>query len=130
MFSALGISPLGSSPLAFCVLSVSSSSSISNFSTTGIIPDIAEKAYLYLTGGEIRVSTLTYDNGSGIATVVTANNHGLRVDTRVRLAGADNDFYNKSFVVTENISLNSFAINIGSGDASPATTGRATGGTS
>ena len=104
-------------------VNVSSASTIPNFSTTGIIPDITEKAYLYLTGGEIRVSSITFDNISGIATVVTADNHGLRVDTRVRLSGADIPFWNRSFVVTENISLNSFAINVGPGGATPATTG-------
>ena len=57
-------------------VNVSSASTIPNFSTTGIIPDITEKAYLYLTGGEVRVSSITYDNIAGIATVVTADIKG------------------------------------------------------
>jgi hypothetical protein len=80
-------------------------------------------AITYLTGEAIRVNTFTYNNVTGIATVTTSNRHGLKVDNKVRITGANQSLYNGEFVVTENLSLTSFNVNIGVSTNSPAATG-------
>ena len=100
-----------------------SSSSISVGSTTGIGSAFTLNAFTYLTGEAIRVSALSYDNNSGIATLTSINGHGLKVDNKVRLTGANESVYNGDFIVKENIGLNSFSVVIGVGTVSPTATG-------
>ena len=80
-------------------------------------------AFVYLTGEAIRISSLTYNNVTGIAEVTTENNHGLSVDVKVKIVGANESIYNGDFVVTENVSLTTFKINVGISTNSPTATG-------
>ncbi len=66
---------------------------------------------------------MTYDNTSGIATFVTSSNHGLKVDNKTLISGADSSLYNGEFVIKKVNSLTSFSVNVGVGASSPATTG-------
>jgi hypothetical protein len=102
---------------------VVSSRSISGYSTTGVGVTLSAESFTYLTGQAIVVSGINYNNTSGIATVTTTNRHGLNVDNKVRLTGSTNSFYNGDFVVTENIGLNSFTINIGIATTVPSVSG-------
>ena len=102
---------------------VTSTSAISGVSTTGIGATAAAGSYSYLTGESLRVSSLVYNNVVGLATVTTVNAHGLKVDNVVEFVGADQALYNDSFVVTENVGLSTFVVNIGVNASSPATTG-------
>jgi hypothetical protein len=70
-------------------------------------------AIVYLTGESLGISSLTYNNTIGLATVTTTNHHGLKVDTKIRITGANEALYNGSFVVTENVGLTTFIVNIG-----------------
>ena len=85
--------------------------------------NLTSKSFGYLTGEALRVTSLTYDNVSGLATVVTAQNHGLRVDNKIRLMGANNDFYNKNVIVKTDSALNTFIVDVGIATNSPATSG-------
>jgi hypothetical protein len=80
-------------------------------------------AITYLTGEAIRISSFTYNNVIGIATIATSNAHGLKVDNKIRITGANEALYTGEFVVTENLGLNSFAVNIGVSTSAPAATG-------
>jgi hypothetical protein len=100
-----------------------SSRSISGYSTTGVGATLSAESFVYLTGQAIVVSGINYNNTSGIATVTTTNRHGLNVDNKVRLTGSTNSFYNGDFVVTKNIGLNSFAINVGIATTVPSVSG-------
>jgi len=104
-------------------VNVSSASTIGVAHTTGIGADLTSSAFGYLTGEALRVSSLTYDSVSGLATIVTSQNHGLRVDNKIRLTGANNDLYNKSVIVTNDTNLTTFVVNVGVGTTVPATTG-------
>ena len=110
-------------------ITVESSSSVSGYSTTGVGQTLTSGSYLYLTGEAIRINSLTYTTSSGIATVVTANSHGLKVDQKVRFTGANEDLYVGDFVVTEVLDVlsstptYSFSVNIGIGTTSPTATG-------
>jgi hypothetical protein len=99
-----------------------SATPVSGISTT-VGPAFTSDAIAYLTGEAIRISSLTYNNVTGIATIATVNAHGLKVDNKVRITGADEAIYNDEFVVTENLGLNSFAVNVGVSTSAPATTG-------
>ena len=99
-----------------------SATPVSGISTT-VGPAFTSDAIAYLTGEAIRISSLTYNNVTGIATIATVNAHGLKVDNKVLITGADEAIYNDEFVVTENLGLNSFAVNVGVSTSAPATTG-------
>jgi len=102
-----------------------SSKTISSGSITGIGADELSNSFVYVTGEAIRISSLTYDNLSGIATFVSNNKHGLRVDNTVRISGADQDIYNGDFSVKEIIGTGgtSFSMNLGIGTYAPTATG-------
>ena len=97
---------------------VSSASTIAN-PVSNVGSTLTSDAHLYLTGESIEVSSFVYDFTSGIATVNTASAHGLRVDNKVRITGANNDQYNGSFVVTENVTQTRFKINVGVSTIAP-----------
>jgi hypothetical protein len=80
-------------------------------------------AIAYVTGQALPVNTFTYNNVTGIATVTTINNHGLKVDNKVRITGANESLYNGDFIVTKNINLTSFNVRIGVSPSAPAATG-------
>lgn len=102
---------------------VSSASSISVGSTLGIGTQFTSNAFAQLTGEVIRISSLAYDNISGIATITTSNRHGLKVDNKIRVTGSTEEIYNGDFIIKENLSLNSFSVTIGVGTVSPAAAG-------
>jgi hypothetical protein len=104
-------------------ITVSSGSSVSGFSTTGLGSTITDNAHAYLTGEAISINSFNFNKDAGIATVTTNNRHGLKVDNLVKLVGANQDVYNGDFVVTENISLTSFSVNLGVGTTAPTATG-------
>ena len=86
---------------------------ISSPATSGINGSVLSKSQIALTGKSQAVSTLTYDNVSGIATVITSNAHGLRKDNRIILSGANNSLFNNSFIVDRIVGLSTFIINVG-----------------
>ena len=91
-----------------------SATTVSGFSTTGVPSALITDSYIYNTGKSIPISSLTYDNVSGIATVVTsATSHGLDVGNVVSLVGATTSLYNGDFVVSEDLDLTTFRLNIG-----------------
>jgi len=104
---------------------VSSASTIAGITTVGLGATATSGSQVYVTGNSLLISSLSYDNVSGIATVVTTSRHGLKVDNKVRLSGADQPLYNGSFVIKENISLTSFSLNVGVGTISPTFSGTA-----
>jgi len=102
---------------------VSSASTVGNPHLTGTGSDLTSSAFGYLTGEALRITSFTYDSVSGIATVVTSQNHGLKVDNVITLSGATNDLYNKEVVVTKNTSLTEFVVNLGVSTNSPTVAG-------
>ncbi len=70
-------------------------------------------SFAYLTGESVKINTISYNNTVGIATITTFDNHGLSVNKKIRLAGANENVYNGDFVVTQINSLTSVSVNIG-----------------
>ncbi len=102
---------------------VQSSSALSGVTTTGIDATTTADAFVYLTGESVKVNTISYDNNAGIATITTHNNHGLSVDRKIAVVGANESIYNGSFVVTRIHSLTSVSVNIGVSTSAPTATG-------
>ena len=80
--------------------------------TTGIGTSPLDKSAVYLTGGSLGISTLTYDPTSGIATFTSLSNHGLKLIIKVRVNTGVSTFRG-SFVVTKNVSATQFAARVG-----------------
>jgi len=95
----------------------------SGINTTGIGSVTTTDALFSLTGPTLGISTFVYDNVSGLATVTTNQGHGLRVNNTVRIGGATTDFFNKDFLVTDNVGINTFTINVGVNTVNPGTGG-------
>ena len=104
-------------------VTVESANTIANYSTTGVGADLTSSSYVYQTGESIKVEWFNYNETTGVGIVTTYGNHGLKVDHQVRLVGFTNDAvkFNGSFVITENKSLTTFAVNIGVGTAAAVT---------
>jgi len=99
-----------------------SATPVSGISTT-VGPTFTSNAISNLTGEAIRINSLTYNNVAGIATITTINAHGLKVDNKIRITSANETIYNGEFIVTENLSLNSFSVRIGVSPSAPTATG-------
>jgi hypothetical protein len=85
---------------------------ISSPATGGISSSVLSRSNLTLTGKSKLVSSLIYDNVSGIATVITSSAHGLRKDNRIILSGADNSLFNDSFVIDRVVGLSTFILHL------------------
>ena len=101
---------------------VASASTISPAYTTGI-GATAESGNVIVTGRSLNVFSLVYDNTVGLATVTTFNTHGLKVDSKVRLGGANDSFFNGDFIVKQVGTTTSFVLNVGVSTLSPSTSG-------
>jgi hypothetical protein len=99
-----------------------SASAVSGFSTT-VGATLTSNAILNLTGEALVVNSLTYNNVVGLATITTNNRHGLKVDNKIRITGANSALYNGSFVITENVGLTTFIVRIGISTNIPSTAG-------
>jgi hypothetical protein len=99
-----------------------SATPVSGISTT-VGPIFTSNAISNLTGEAIRISSLVYNNVVGIATITTINAHGLKIDNKIRITGANETIYNDEFIVTENLGLNSFSVRIGVSPSAPTATG-------
>jgi len=99
-----------------------SSKSISGFSTN-VGATLTQDAFVYLTGKALSVSNINYNNTTGLATVTTTPNHGLSVGNKIRLSGATQSLYNGDFIVTKNVGLSTFIINIGISTSIPTVSG-------
>ena len=89
-----------------------SDKTLSGVSNSGIGTSPLDKAAVYLTGGSLGITTLTYDPTSGIATFTSSSNHGLKVNNKVRVNTGVSTFRG-SFVVTKNVSATQFAARVG-----------------
>jgi len=96
---------------------VVSDPSISGVMTTGIGTIPLSNSVAYLTGEALRINTFTFDPTSGIATVVTSNAHGLKVNNKVKISTgiATMPVFSNDFTVRQSVNLNTFTINVGVG---------------
>jgi len=104
-------------------IQVASASTIGAATTLGVGVTDTATATAILTGQTSNVTALSYNEVTGIGIVTTAQRHGLKVDNKIRLGGADNPLYNGDFIVKKINSQTSFNINIGVGTTNPSASG-------
>jgi hypothetical protein len=102
---------------------VSSASTISNISTTGVGVTIAANSNVVLTGKTLNVDSISYNPVTGLGTVTTTLAHGLNVNSPIAIGGASQSFYNGQFVVKQVVGLSTFVANFGISTSAPATSG-------
>jgi len=86
---------------------------------TGLGATVTQNSHFYLTGKALKISSFSYDRVSGLATVTTEQSHGFRVNNAVKIGGATNSFYNKEFIVSRNVGLSTFVLNVGVNTITP-----------
>jgi len=102
--------------------SAQSTKSVSGFSTN-VGATRTQDSFVYLTGRALSVNSINYNNVTGFATVTTSPNHGFAVGNKIRLSGATQSLYNGDFVVTKNVGLSTFIIDVGISTNIPSTSG-------
>ena len=107
-------------------LQVESASAVGNASTTGIGVTVTAYSRAINAGKSIDITTLTYNNVTGISTITTTQNHGLSVGNKITIGGANSSLFNSDFLVKKVNSLVQFETFVGIGTTSPATTGTKT----
>ena len=107
-------------------LQVESASAVGNASTTGIGVTVTAYSRAINAGKSIDITTLTYNNTTGISTITTIQNHGLSVGNKITIGGANSSLFNSDFLVKKVNSLVQFETFVGIGTTSPATTGTKT----
>ena len=92
---------------------------ITGITTAGVGTAMLANATAYLTGEGIRVSNITYDTKSGLSTFTSVNDHGLKVNDKVKvvtgIATLSGQPFDGEFVVQQNIDLKNFVVLVGSG---------------
>ena len=90
---------------------------VTGVSTAGIGTSKLGEAAAYLTGQSIGISSITYDSVSGIATVNTRNNHGLKPNTKINIRTGITTMpvFTGNFIIKQNKSLTSFTVDVGAG---------------
>lgn len=112
-------------------IQVVSSNTIQNPSTVGLGSVTTEKANVILVGKTLSISTSYYNSNTGISTFVFNSAHGLKVNDKIRIAGAASSSFNNDFII-KNISgpggtaATSITIDLGITDNSISTGGNIT----
>ena len=104
-------------------IEVTSIDSLGIGETSLVVGTAVTNAMLVLTSNSLRISSLDYNNVTGVGIVTTTQAHGFRVDNKVRIFGADETLYNSEFIIKKVNSLTAFEVNIGVSTSIPATTG-------
>lgn len=107
-------------------LQVESARAFTTGSSTGIGVTVTAYSRAINAGKSIDITTLTYDNTTGISTITTIQNHGLSVGNKITIGGANSSLFNSDFLVKKVNSLVQFETFVGIGTTSPATTGTKT----
>ena len=107
-------------------LQVESARAFTTGSATGIGVTVTAYSRAINAGKSIDITTLAYNNVTGISTITTIQNHGLSVGNKITIGGANSSLFNSDFLVKKVNSLVQFETFVGIGTTSPATTGTKT----
>ncbi|MGA1048948.1 MAG: hypothetical protein ACO3UU_13145, partial [Minisyncoccia bacterium] len=91
----------------------------------GIGITASSSSYFNITGQSLRILSFTYNPTVGIATFATERPHGLYKNNKIFISGANDDFFNGSFIVNKISGTNPsiFEVNVGIKEGSYTTTG-------
>ena len=71
----------------------------------------------------MNVSSFNYNQVTGVGVVTTTQNHGLRVNNKIKIAGIEQSLYRGDFIIKKTEALNSFEISVGVGTTAPTPSG-------
>ena len=102
----------------FKVVAVPSSKSISILNTLGIGATYLTRnderfPIAFLASKGVGVTSVTYDNPSGISTVVVNGSHGLVPGNSFQLVGTGNTYFSQKFFVSEVVGVSTFVFSAG-----------------
>ena len=96
---------------------VSSASTISVSSGIGVTNLLT--ATIQNIGRSYDVSSFNYNKDTGVGVVTTTENHGLRVNNKIKLQGIEQSSYEGDYIIKKTDSFNSFEISVGVGTTAP-----------
>ena len=94
-------------------IDVISSETISSYSSSGVGVTLTSDSIYIPTGKSLSISSLTYSSVTGLATVGFTTSHGFKVDSKVRVGGANQSAFNGDFIVKGVVGLTTCIINVG-----------------
>lgn len=95
---------------------VSSASTVGGASGIGITN--LSLSSVQLIGRTLNVSSFNFNKVTGVGVVTTTENHGFRVNNKVKISGVEQSLYQGDFIIKKS-SLNTFEINVGVGTTAP-----------
>ena len=101
-------------------IELESSTVVINPSVAGLGSDLTSPGLCLLTGNTLGISTLQYNIVTGITTIGFNTTHGFRVNQKLRLSGASDNFFNKDYIVKELFGTPSTSLTINAGIATTA----------
>ena len=104
-------------------INVVSSQTITNPVSSGIGAIVTSNAKVVPTGKTLSVSSLTYNSTVGLATITFTSAHGLKVDNKIRISGANQSVFNGDFIVKRVGTTTSLTAKIGVNTTSTSATG-------
>ena len=90
---------------------------------SGIGSIATSKARVVILGKQLSVNSLTYNPSIGIGTIGFTTSHGLRQGSQIRLYGANDEFFNRSFFVDKVEGITSVDVGFGKSTSTPLLTG-------
>jgi hypothetical protein len=100
---------------------VASAATVSGASGIGITN--LTSAAVQNNGRVLSVSAFNYNEVTGVGVVTTTQNHGLRVNNKIKLGGVEQALYQKDFIIKKTESLSTFEVSVGVGTTAPTPTG-------
>jgi hypothetical protein len=96
---------------------------ISVANTLGFGITALSSATILNTGSTLDVTSLLYDNKTGVTTITTNQAHGLNVDNKILISESTDNFYNKTGIIKRVVGLTTFVTNLGISTITPAVSG-------
>ena len=112
MYRITGVTP-GSSKEVI----VSSASTVSGGSGIGVTNLLS--ATIQNIGRSYDVSSFNFNKETGVGVVTTTQNHGLRVNNKIKLQGIEQSLYEGDYIIKKTDAPNSFEISVGVGTTAP-----------
>jgi hypothetical protein len=110
---------VGISTLSQKVIFVESSEQLSGISTVGTGQTIVSSAKAYILGPTVGISSLSYNQNTGVVSFTTSQNHGFLVGDKVKIGGANYSGYNNNFIISKFVNNTTFEVNVGIGTTVP-----------
>tara|TARA_Y100001937_G_scaffold127187_1_gene198657 strand:+ start:3 stop:5981 length:5979 start_codon:yes stop_codon:yes gene_type:complete len=104
-------------------VTVSSAATVSRSTTSGVGATDSGTGNVVLTGRSLNVFDINYDRIVGLATISTVEVHGLEVNEKITLGGANDNVLNGSFVIKQVGTTTSFVADVGVSTFAPSVAG-------